>query len=191
MGPVEAVRTCFAKYVTFSGRARRPEYWWFVLAVALTGLAASGIDGLLFGADIKSVAEPGDFSFGILIGFSPLGSIVSLATVLPMLAAGWRRLHDRGRPGWVMFLPHAIAIGGMLAAIAIVLLVSLFAEALQSGGAQPMVNQGGPSATPSLWMILVSLTTAGAFIAMVWLFVQLVSSSQPGPNRFGPEPPVS
>ena len=45
----EAIGTCFSKYVTFSGRARRPEYWWFFLFVVIVSFAASLVDGLRFG----------------------------------------------------------------------------------------------------------------------------------------------
>ena len=31
MGFVDAIKTCFSKYATFSGRATRSEYWWFLL----------------------------------------------------------------------------------------------------------------------------------------------------------------
>ena len=46
----EAVQTCFRKYVTFSGRATRPEYWWFFLFLLLGSTAASIIDAAVFGA---------------------------------------------------------------------------------------------------------------------------------------------
>ena len=35
MSFTEAVKTCFAKYVTFSGRARRSEHWYFFLFITL------------------------------------------------------------------------------------------------------------------------------------------------------------
>jgi len=44
-----AVRTCFSKYVTFSGRAARPEYWFFFLFGILAlfeGLGATGSDAM-------------------------------------------------------------------------------------------------------------------------------------------------
>ena len=37
MGFVEAVKTCFSKFATFSGRARRSEFWWFYLLNAILG----------------------------------------------------------------------------------------------------------------------------------------------------------
>jgi len=43
MGFGEAIKTCFSKYFTISGRARRSEYWYFYLFTILLGIAASVI----------------------------------------------------------------------------------------------------------------------------------------------------
>ena len=75
----ESIRVCFAKYADFNGTASRSEYWWFVLFVTLAGSVAS------------------------VIG-SDWASIFCLAIVLPMLAAGTRRLRDSGRSGWLQLL---------------------------------------------------------------------------------------
>ena len=74
-----AVKTCLKKYVTFTGTASRSEYWWFVL----------------FYAVILIVAK--------LTGSAALYGLVSLALVLPTLAAAVRRHHDAGRSGWWWF----------------------------------------------------------------------------------------
>jgi uncharacterized membrane protein YhaH (DUF805 family) len=87
----EAVRVCFSKYVTFTGRARRSEYWWFVLFVALVSLVASAID---FSADIMV--------FQVVVG---------LALLLPELAVAVRRLHDTDRSGWWLLIGLVPVIG--------------------------------------------------------------------------------
>ena len=71
----EAVRVCLRKYVDFNGRAARSEYWYFFLFTALLG----GVTGAVSDA---------------------LANAASLATALPTLAVGARRLHDTGRSGW-------------------------------------------------------------------------------------------
>src|SRR5206468_1804872 len=48
MGFGEAVATCFSKYVTFSGRARRPEYWYWVLFGVGVGIVATILDAIVF-----------------------------------------------------------------------------------------------------------------------------------------------
>ncbi|MBX9700594.1 MAG: DUF805 domain-containing protein [Acetobacteraceae bacterium] len=79
-----AVRTCLQKYVTFDGRASRPEYWWFVL----------------FGFLVVVVL----MVVGMVIGFWLL-ALLYLALLPPGIAAGARRLHDTGRSGWWLLAP--------------------------------------------------------------------------------------
>ena len=76
---VTAVKTCFSKYATFTGRASRSEFWWF----ALFTFAASVI--------LSMVNET-------------LSGIFSLAVLVPSLSVGVRRLHDIGNSGWFMLI---------------------------------------------------------------------------------------
>jgi uncharacterized membrane protein YhaH (DUF805 family) len=84
MGMGEAVSTVLSKYATFSGRARRSEYWWFYLAYLLVYVAAVVIDAVL----------------GVMI----LEVIVGLAALIPTLAVSVRRLHDVGKSGWWLLI---------------------------------------------------------------------------------------
>jgi len=93
----ESVRTCFTKYSDFSGVASRSEYWWFVLFLGLAGAAAA-------------VATPASLPTG------SLGTIVFLATLLPFLAAGTRRLHDTGRSGWLQLF-YLVPVAGYVVVI--------------------------------------------------------------------------
>jgi len=91
----EAIASCLSKYVTFSGRANRYEYWYFILFVIIGSLVTSVIDATIFGVDDQA---------------GPLNAIWSLATLLPSLAALSRRLHDIGRTAWwilIIFVPLA------------------------------------------------------------------------------------
>jgi uncharacterized membrane protein YhaH (DUF805 family) len=72
-------------YVTFSGRARRKEYWMFVLF----NLIVSIVIGIIAG----------------LIRFPLLGNLYSLAVLLPSIAVGVRRMHDCGKSGWFLLIP--------------------------------------------------------------------------------------
>jgi len=87
MGFGEAVRTCLRKYVDFTGRARRSEYWWFVLFSILIGVVAGMVDRIL----VPGMAARGTGLFGML---------ASLALLLPSLSVSVRRLHDVDRTGW-------------------------------------------------------------------------------------------
>lgn len=75
----KAVSVCFSKYGDFSGRAARPEFWWFMLALFVVSIVLN-------------------------IVFIPLAWIFSLATIVPSLSAGARRLHDTGKTGWLQLL---------------------------------------------------------------------------------------
>ena len=52
MGFREAVTVCIQDYHTFSGRARRSEYWWFILFVLGGNVLLSLIDAVIFGDDM-------------------------------------------------------------------------------------------------------------------------------------------
>lgn len=92
----DAVGTCLRKYATFSGRAARPEFWWFALFLFAGNLLLGAIDAVLFPGDTRILAP-----------------LFSLATFLPALAASVRRLHDSGHVGWWVLL-HLIPVIGFL-----------------------------------------------------------------------------
>lgn len=81
-----AISTCFSEYVTFSGRASRSEFWYWVLFTFIGGV-------------VFELVSP------------EFGWLFSLATFLPGLAVGARRLHDIGRSGWWQLLSFIPIIG--------------------------------------------------------------------------------
>lgn len=93
----EAVKSCLSKYVTFSGRASRSEYWFFYLATLIAMIVAGIIDRAL-GIDFK-MANPVT-GLEQSVGYGWLYVIVGLGLALPSLAVGIRRLHDGNRSGW-------------------------------------------------------------------------------------------
>lgn len=84
-----AVITCFNKYVVFTGRADRPEFWYFALFQVVV-LAVLGIVS------------------------RPLEALASLAFLLPGLAVGARRLHDINRSAWWMLIGFIPIIGWLI-----------------------------------------------------------------------------
>lgn len=68
------------KYAVFSGRARRKEYWMFVLFSSIIYVALLGI--------------------GFAIDMVWLPVVFELAILLPTWGVAVRRLHDTGRTGW-------------------------------------------------------------------------------------------
>ncbi|SEN42950.1 DUF805 domain-containing protein [Palleronia pelagia] len=82
----ESVRTCLTqKYASFSGRASRSEYWWFMGAY------------LFFGMGVGLLGKAAQLVF-------------VLAVICPLVAVGARRLQDTGRPGALIFVPLALAL---------------------------------------------------------------------------------
>lgn len=116
MGFGEAIQSVFSKYATFSGRARRSEYWYFVLLQVIVTAVLNG----LYSAT-ESVAFP-----VILVLFD-------LALLVPSLAVCWRRLHDIGRSGGYYFFILIPLVGWIL------LLVWMCQDS------QPGANQYGPN----------------------------------------------
>lgn len=84
---VGAVSAVLSKYVTFTGRARRSEYWWFVLFQIVATTVAMILDGVL------------GITFGVL-PYGVLYCLVVLGLFLPALAVTVRRLHDINKSGW-------------------------------------------------------------------------------------------
>lgn len=103
---VSASRKVLSKYATFSGRASRPEYWWWILSLVILLFATQIIDGLLIAP---------------LLGFNtfqqdagqPLSFLAALGLILPTFAVGARRLHDVGKSGWWLLLALIPILGAL------------------------------------------------------------------------------
>jgi len=109
------------EYDDFNGRARRKEYWMFILFNIIFAVVALILDFILV------IGIEG-------IGYSPLYGLYALAMLIPGLAVSIRRLHDVGKSGW---------------------------------------------------MILIYLIP---LIGAIWLFVLMVTDSNPGENQYGANP---
>ena len=98
------------QYADFSGRARRTEFWMFVLFNAIAVIILTILDNLLglSGSWIGGGA--------VYVSSGVLTSIYELAVLVPSLAVGARRLHDTGKSGWWQLL-HLIPIVGTIVLI--------------------------------------------------------------------------
>lgn len=85
-----------SKYVEFSGRARRKEFWTFALTNFVISVILSVLDSII----------------GMGIGF--IGTLFSLAIFLPSIAVGIRRLHDIGKEGWWLLIGLIPIIGWII-----------------------------------------------------------------------------
>jgi len=113
-----AVKTCFSKYATFSGRASRSEYWFFYLFTIIASIVTWVIDTMLLGYSAEDTGA--------------INLIFQIIIILPSIAVGARRLHDIGKSGWWQLL--------ILTIIGIILLIVWFATI----GSSKKNNYGNP-----------------------------------------------
>ena len=89
------------KYAVFSGRARRKEYWMFVLFTVIIYAVLLGI--------------------GLAIKAPFIAIVFYVAILLPSLAVGVRRLHDTGRSGWWQLI-------GLIPLVGLIVLIVFFVQ---------------------------------------------------------------
>lgn len=167
----QSIKTCFRKYFTFSGRASRSEYWWFFLFIILGSFVLGALDYLLFGSGTYE-AELTDTNTSLRAeADGPLATLFSLGTLIPTLAAGWRRMHDSGRSGLYLLYPLIVMVG-----------IGIFLALFGSSSATNPSTVDGPVAIITVLAIIVLVLSP--FIVLFWL----TRPSQPGPNPYGPNP---
>ncbi|WP_308909885.1 DUF805 domain-containing protein [Pseudokordiimonas caeni] len=91
-----SLQTCFNKFLVIEGRARRSEAWWFYLFCFVAGIVLSLVS-------------------------SALHWLFSLATLVPSITVGVRRLQDTGKSGWWLLLALVPVVGW----IAVIILLAL------------------------------------------------------------------
>ncbi len=77
--------TVLQNYANFNGRARRSEYWYFVLFNIIISIGIGFVAGF--------------------IGFTLLSTIYSVGVLVPSIAVAVRRMHDVGKSGWFILIP--------------------------------------------------------------------------------------
>ena len=136
-----AIATCFRKYVVFPGRARRPEFWYWLLFQVLLTILALALDAATFNRT-----------------WGPFHLAVDLGLFVPTVAVMVRRLHDTDTSGWWVVIPliaiaippiRAIAIPPIraiaippIAVIALIGWIALFVQTCRRGTAG--ANRFGP-----------------------------------------------
>ncbi len=167
-----AISQCLREYASFSGRATRREFWWWVLAIIAGYFAVSAV---------SIVAS-------LLIGFSLLTEIFLLVVALPTMAVTSRRLHDINRSGWwqlawytLVALAAALSIGigswiGLLRAKEKYWGVMEFEDAIRT-----------PEFLISLTMgIVIAIVLCAPLVIGGIIF--MAREGQSGPNHFGFDP---
>ena len=171
---------CMRNYANFRGRARRQEYWMFVLI----GLIC------IYGVWFLGMALTGDFSFFRQFTFhytdNPVAvnpfetykyffthywycSVFGLIFLMPGLAVTVRRLHDTGRSGWLLGIYWLVYILTMGFAIGSLSLLQTPNSAL-------------------LWLAYGFGLYLRGIVFLVAFIVWLCLPGDKGPNKYGPDP---
>lgn len=149
--PVDWAKRPIEKYADFGGRASRPEYWWYVLAVVIAFIITRTVESVL------------GISHMIFYSYGPLSALLWLATIIPSLAVGARRLHDTNRSGWwllICVVPYCLmALAGVMA-----------------------VMGGGLLALLGMVSVIGFITLIGALVLLYFM----VLPGSPGTNQYGP-----
>lgn len=97
----ETMFEALKKYADFSGRARRQEYWLFVLLCLIVGVITGFADGIIGAGNQSS-------HIGVFNG------LASLVLLIPSISVSVRRLHDTDRSGWWYLLILLPILGGLI-----------------------------------------------------------------------------
>lgn len=149
---------CLKNYVTFRGRARRKEYWYFTLFTLLIMIFAMVADLLIFD-------KPSLF-YGC----------AALALFLPSLAVWVRRLHDTGRSGkWILWYY-------LFTIVWVILLVatgaSYFMSAMQGVMGMPSIS----------FLIIYLVGILVYLVWSIFFLVWMCSKGTAGDNKYGSDP---
>ncbi|MCI1219467.1 MAG: DUF805 domain-containing protein [Bifidobacterium sp.] len=160
----EAIKRFFQKYVVFSGRASKSEFWWAFLGYFAVAIVLGMINSI--------TGER----------MSWLGNLWALATILPGIAIFVRRLHDSGRSGWWAALP--IGLGLLTIVFSVIAAVQLFATvgyAIASpaglSGELAMRNVSGVA----VWGLLIMVSVIAILVSFIVLGV---AASKPEGARY-------
>jgi uncharacterized membrane protein YhaH (DUF805 family) len=156
-----AIARFFKKYVTFSGRASRSEFWWWFLVnqiistvIAIPALLwyMGAVVAMMNSIDLENNTNP--FGYGYTDPYyyvpDPTGPVLlsaglvmvwTLGTFIPSLALYWRRLHDAGYSGAFYLLS--------LAGLGIVPLIMCILPSKPEGARFDAVPPGGFGGRPS------------------------------------------
>ena len=181
MNFIEAVKTCLRKYFTFTGRARRSEYWWYILFVFLVSVLGSMILPVLLAWLTDSLDMNAFMVYTILL------TILVIALVIPTYSAMTRRLHDTGRSGWWVLAQFLCSLV-YIACYAIVMIPCL--DKLSSVDNPIVLSSILTNAMQEHQMAatIMSVCGIGSFILGIVNFIFTLLDSQWGENKYGPSP---
>ena len=168
MGFFEAVSQVIRKSFVFKGRARRKEYWSWVLFSFLSVIVFFPVLIVLAGSSPESAlwAPALMFLFGLLMFF-------------PSLSVVFRRLHDVGRSGWWYGGYYLVSL-----VVSAIMFASTASLAVTGLGNPESLNSGALIGGGIFMMIYGLAAFVYAIVMLVWLFTE----GTQGPNKYGNDP---
>lgn len=179
LNPIQWALRPLRNYARFSGRAPRPEFWWFAASVVLIyALLYVLVLGSLLSIEASGTDYPSPGFVGIIGVAGILMLVLWLALLVPSIAVQARRLHDTDRSAWW--------VGGFY------LLYGVYI-ALWFGSVGSMLGAdvSEPSGPPAALDAVFAVTMVVGLILLAYLIVLLVFYCLPGTrgtNRFGADP---
>ena len=152
---------CLKNYVVFQGRARRKEFWSFLIVTILIAYAL-----IQSGALLRPLSEFVEWTIFYSIYFFSI-VVYFLYSFIPTQAVAVRRLHDVNKSGWPLFIFY----------ISVAIYVLLFLEA--SGH-----WYWGPLTREDVELILLVIPS----VPFIWLLILFCKDSYPTENEYGPNP---
>ena len=140
------IKLGFQHYFDFNGRSTRSEYWWWVLFVVITGIVLSLVDMTI-----------GTYNYQD--GNGIINGVFKIATLIPSLALGARRLHDINKSGWWLLMWLSF-----LLIIPIVILLVMW-----------------------VWLWFAVFLFVPMILATITLLVWATKQGDNGPNKYGPD----
>ena len=123
------------------------------------------------------------FGINVVLGWIPLiGFVASLATIWANVAISVKRLHDMGKSGWFVLAPYAIGL-----VLSIVGGVIFFGGIMASGMSESYI-ENNPAAVLGLMGPAFGLFALAGLVGLAFLLWIGLVDSQPGENRYGPNP---
>ena len=150
---------CYSqKFLCFTGRSRRREFWGFALYYGLVTLATML---LLLGASLYTLYANSSVMLYVTIMLWGVLQLFQVASLLPLLAVTTRRLHDVGRAGWWQLIAYIPAL----------LLLAFYVWMTYGLSPLLLVVLVSSGATGVLWLggILLALTLVGGITLLVFL----------------------
>jgi uncharacterized membrane protein YhaH (DUF805 family) len=210
---LQAIKTCLVdKPFTFSGRASRSEFWWFVLFYVLIGFLIGPASEMLFPVEKKddlfrkfivlqltpqvtpelNPAEKKELANQYLADwFKPkiipfaINVVINLFITIIAFSVACRRLHDINKSGWWQLIN-----GPLIILTGVVWIVSYFAPLdIALDVAMPMLIAPIAIAfgAPPIWFVVLLVIFFSPIMPLIWLR-WMIKKGTPGPNRFGEDP---